>query len=140
MHTVGTRSLGIHYGGIILGAGAFGSFMTLPGQTAGVSVFVEPITADLGISRVSVSIAYAIGTLAGILPAPLIGRWIDRRGPRLTATVIAGGLALACAFMATVQSAAMLLVGFALLRPRALHEPLRGSVAPPAGATSRRSA
>jgi MFS family permease len=103
-----------------LGAGTFGSFMTLPGQTAGVSVFFDPITADLGISRTSASIAYAVGTLAGILPAPVIGRWIDRRGPRLTATLIAGGLALACAFMATVQSAMMLLVGFALLRGAAI--------------------
>ncbi|MCA1415032.1 MFS transporter [Bradyrhizobium sp. NBAIM20] len=94
--------------------------MTLPGQTAGVSVFFDPITADLGISRTSASIAYAVGTLAGILPAPVIGRWIDRRGPRLTATIIAGGLALACVFMATVQSAVMLLVGFALLRGTAI--------------------
>ena len=103
-----------------MGAGTFGSFMTLPGQTAGVSVFFDPITADLGISRTSASIAYAVGTLAGILPAPVIGRWIDRRGPRLTATLIAAGLALACAFMATVQSAMMLLVGFALLRGAAI--------------------
>ena len=103
-----------------MGAGTFGSFMTLPGQTAGVSVFFDPITADLGISRTSASVAYAAGTLAGILPAPVIGRWIDRRGPRLTATIIAGGLALACAFMAMVQSATMLLVGFALLRGAAI--------------------
>jgi MFS family permease len=103
-----------------LGAGTFGAFMTLPGQTAGVSVFFDPITADLSISRTSASIAYAAGTLAGILPAPVIGRWIDRRGPRLTATIIAGGLALACTFMATVQSAMMLLVGFALLRGAAI--------------------
>ena len=94
--------------------------MTLPGQTAGVSVFFDPITADLGVSRTLASIAYGTGTLAGILPAPLIGRWIDRRGPRLTATIIAGGLALACAFMAMVQSAMMLLVGFALLRGAAI--------------------
>lgn len=120
MLAVGPRSSAVHYGWIILGAGTFGSFMTLPGQTAGVSVFFDPITADLGISRTSASIAYAVGTLAGILPAPVIGRWIDRRGPRLTATIIAGGLALACVFMANVQSAMMLLVGFALLRGTAI--------------------
>lgn len=114
------RSSALHYGWIILGAGTFGSFMTLPGQTAGVSVFFDPITADLGISRTSASIAYAVGTLAGILPAPVIGRWIDRRGPRLTATIIAGGLALACVFMATVQSATTLLIGFGLLRGAAI--------------------
>ena len=94
--------------------------MTLPGQTAGVSVFFDPITADLQLSRTSASIAYAAGTLAGILPAPVIGRWIDRRGPRLTATIIAIGLALACAYMALIQSGAMLLVGFALLRGTAI--------------------
>jgi MFS family permease len=120
LQTVQPRSSAIHYGWIILGAGTFGSFMTLPGQTAGVSVFFDPIIAELGISRTTASTAYAVGTLLGILPAPVIGRWIDRRGPRLTATIIATGLALACAFMATVQSAIVLLVGFALLRGTAI--------------------
>lgn len=120
MRPVDPRSSGLHYGWIILGAGTFGSFMTLPGQTAGVSVFFDPITSDLNISRTSASIAYAVGTLAGILPAPAIGRWIDRRGPRLTATIIALGLALACIAMAAVQSAMTLLVGFALLRGAAI--------------------
>ena len=105
---------------VILEAGTFGYFWTLPGQTAGVSVFFDPITADLQISRTSASIAYAVGTLAGILPAPVIGRWIDRRGPRLTATIIAGGLALACVCMAFVESAMTLLIGFALLRGMAI--------------------
>ena len=94
--------------------------MTMPGQTAGVAVFFDPINADLHISRTSASIAYAAGTLAGILPAPVIGRWIDRRGPRLTATIIAAALALACAYMALVQSELMLLLGFALLRGTAI--------------------
>lgn len=110
----------VHYGWVILAAGAFGSFMTLPGQTAGVSVFFDPITADLGVSRSWASTAYAAGTLAGILPAPLIGRWIDRRGPRLTAMVITIALALACGTMALVNSGIMLLVGFALLRGTAI--------------------
>jgi MFS family permease len=94
--------------------------MTLPGQTAGVSVFLDPITAELGVSRTSASAAYAAGTLAGILPAPLIGRWIDKRGPRLTATIISAALALACATMAFVQSGLALLIGFALLRGAAI--------------------
>lgn len=110
----------IHYGWVILAAGTFGSFMTMPGQTSGVSVFVDPMIADLGVSRTWASLAYAAGTLAGILPAPVIGRWIDRRGPRLTATMIAGALALACVYMAIVQSGIMLLLGFALLRGTAI--------------------
>ena len=114
------KNFPMHYGWIILAAGAFGSFMTLPGQTAGVSLFLDPITTELGMSRTSASSAYAVGTLAGILPAPLIGRWIDRRGPRLTATIISAALALACAYMALIQSGLALLVGFALLRGAAI--------------------
>jgi MFS family permease len=114
------KAFPIHYGWVILAAGTFGSFMTLPGQTAGVSVFLDPITAELQISRTTASAAYAAGTLAGILPAPIIGRWIDRRGPRLAATLIASSLALACLYMALVQSALMLLLGFALLRGAAI--------------------
>jgi MFS family permease len=110
----------IHYGWVVLAAGTFGSFMTVPGQTAGVSVFFDPLTSDLQISRSWASIAYAAGTLAGILPAPVIGRWIDKRGPRLTATIIAAALAMACAYMAFIESRLMLLVGFALLRGTAI--------------------
>lgn len=114
------RRLPFHYGWVVLAAGTLGSFMTLPGQTAGVSVFFDPITQELGISRTWASAAYSAGTLAGILPAPLIGRWIDGRGPRVTGTVIAASLALACLFMALVNSGIMLLIGFALLRGTAL--------------------
>src|SRR5688572_407390 len=56
--------------------------MTLPGQTNGVSLFFDPIAADLGLSRGQIALAYTVGTLAGALPAPFVGRWIDRRGPR----------------------------------------------------------
>jgi MFS family permease len=110
---VSPKASALHYGWIILGAGTFGSFMTLPGQTAGVSVFFDPITADLGISRTSASIAYAAGTLTGIPPAPVIGRWIDRRGPRLTATIIAV-LAGCCALCIVCGAGA-----FAVRRPSA---------------------
>lgn len=94
--------------------------MTLPGQTAGVSVFFDPVTQELGISRTWASAAYSAGTLAGVLPAPIVGRWIDRQGPRIAATVIAAVFALVCAYMALVRSELMLLIGFALLRGAAL--------------------
>ena len=110
----------VHYGWIILAAGTFGSFMTMPGQTQAVSVFFDPLIADLHITQLQASFAYTVGTLAGILPAPLIGRWIDRKGPRMTATVIAFSLAAACAAMAFVQSWMTLLLGFALLRGAAI--------------------
>jgi MFS family permease len=110
------HGVGFHYGWIILTAGAIGSFMTLPGQTNGVSLFFDPIAADLGLSRGQIALAYTVGTLAGALPAPFVGRWIDRRGPRVAAATVAIAMGLACAVMALTWSALTLAIGFAVLR------------------------
>jgi len=69
-------------GWFVLIAGAVGVFMTTPGQTVGVSAFVDHIAVDLDIPREQVVMLYSVGTLLGILPAPLIGRLVDRYGPR----------------------------------------------------------
>jgi MFS family permease len=105
-----------HYGWVILVSGAIGSFMTLPGQTNGVAMFFDPVAADLGLTRAQVALAYTIGTLAGALPAPLVGRWIDRRGPRLAGGAIGIAMGLACVVMALTWSALTLTIGFAALR------------------------
>jgi sugar phosphate permease len=109
-------ALPFHYGWVILGAGAVGAFMTLPGQTTGVALFFDPVAADLGLTRAQVALAYTIGTLTGTLPAPFVGRWIDRRGPRLAVGAIALAMGIACLIMASVHSALALTVGFAALR------------------------
>jgi MFS family permease len=92
----------------------------LPGQTQGVSVFFDPIAGSLNLSRTQMALAYTLGTLAGTLPAPLVGRWIDRRGPRLAAGIIALAMALACGVMALSNSALTLTIGFAALRGSAV--------------------
>lgn len=94
--------------------------MTLPGQTNGVALFFDPLMADLGLTRAQVALAYTIGTLAGTLPAPLVGRWIDRRGPRRAAGAIAIAMGLACVAMALTWSALTLTIGFAALRGAAV--------------------
>jgi MFS family permease len=109
-----------HYGWVILIGGALGAFMTTPGQTIGVSAFFDPLARDLALSRAAVALCYTLGTLAGILPAPLVGYWIDRRGPRLAAGVIALAVTLACGVMALTQSALTLTLGFAVLRGSAV--------------------
>ena len=114
------RSVPFHYGWVILAAGALGAFMTLPGQTTGVAVFFDPVAADLGLTRAQIALAYTVGTLAGILPAPFVGRWIDRRGPRLAAGAIAIAMGLACVAMASTYSALTLTIGFAAIRGAAV--------------------
>ncbi len=92
----------IHYGWVVLGASTVGMAMTIPGQTVGVSVFLDAIIADLGLSRSVVSGAYTVGTLAASLALPFVGRQIDRVGPRRAVVIIATLFALACAFMGLV--------------------------------------
>ena len=103
-------------GWIVLAAGAIGVFMTTPGQTVGVSAFVDPIANDLAIPREQVVMLYSIGTLLGILPAPLIGRLVDRYGPRRAIALIAPALGLACAALAWSLGPWSLALGFTLLR------------------------
>jgi MFS transporter, OFA family, oxalate/formate antiporter len=104
------------YGWVVLAAGTFGMMMTTPGQTLGVSVFLDRIIADLGVSRSFVSLLYTIGTVTGSFVLPFVGRFIDRRGPRVAVIVVAALFALACGYMGLVRNVVMLLLGFVLVR------------------------
>ncbi|GAB3650980.1 MFS transporter [Glycomyces tarimensis] len=63
--------------------------LTAPGQTASISVFLDPMIADIGVSRTVISTAYMIGTLTGALALPWIGRAVDKYGTRRAMAVIA---------------------------------------------------
>jgi hypothetical protein len=71
------------YGWRIVGLTALLTAMTAPGQTVGVSVFVDPMIQALELSRSQMSLAYLVGTLAGAigLPAMLV-RWIMESSKR----------------------------------------------------------
>lgn len=75
----------------VVAASAIALALTAPGQTAAVSVFVDPLIAELGVSRSAVSAAYLVGSLAGAFVMPVLGRAIDRFGPRPIMALIAGG-------------------------------------------------
>jgi MFS transporter, OFA family, oxalate/formate antiporter len=104
------------YGWIVLFAATVGMMMTIPGQTIGVSIFLDGIIADLGMSRSEVSTLYLLGTLGGSLVLPFVGRFVDRRGPRLAVVAIAAAFALSCVWMGFVQGTVTLLIGFTLVR------------------------
>jgi len=73
----------------VVSAAAVALALTAPGQTAAVSVFVDPIIDDLGVTRSAVSTAYLVGSLAGAFVMPYLGRLIDRFGPRRIMAAIA---------------------------------------------------
>jgi MFS family permease len=101
-------------------AAAIGVFMTTPGQTVGVSSFVDLLAVDTGLTRERVLVLYSVGTLLGILPAPLMGRLVDRYGPRRMVLFIALALGAACAAMGAAQGPWTLALGFTLLRGTAI--------------------
>ncbi|WP_216215696.1 MFS transporter [Amycolatopsis aidingensis] len=73
----------------VVAAASVALALTAPGQTAAVSVFVDPLIRDLGVSRSAVSTAYLIGSLSGAFVMPVLGRLIDRYGPRRVMATIA---------------------------------------------------
>ena len=100
----------------ILGLAILTAALTGPGQTIGVSVFVDHLIADLGLTRSAVSTAYLIGTLTAAFALPVVGRQIDARGVRLGMTAIGIGFATALALMSGVVGFVTLAGGFALIR------------------------
>jgi MFS family permease len=90
--------------------------MTVFGQTPGVSVFVDPVARDLGLSRPEISALYSVASLGAALLVPLVGRWIDRHGVRRAGAVIGAAFGLVVLALSGAQSAAWLLAGFLGIR------------------------
>lgn len=104
------------YGWRIVALASITAALTGPGQTIGVSVFVDHFIADLGLTRSQVSTAYLIGTLVAAGGLPLIGTRIDRIGVRRAMTWIALAFGVALVAMSTVQGFVMLALGFVAIR------------------------
>jgi MFS family permease len=90
--------------------------LTGPGQTIGVSVFVDWFITDLGLTRSEVSLAYLVGTITAAFAMPIAGRLIDGSGIRRAMTVIGIGFGAALMAMAGVAGFVTLAAGFVLIR------------------------
>lgn len=103
-------------GWLVLLAGVVATFMTIPGQTVGVAPFIDHIATDLALTRDQVLIYYSLGTLFGVLPAPFIGRFTDRFGPRRVVPLVVLAVSAACIALALVQGPLTLAAAFTFLR------------------------
>lgn len=114
--------VGFYYGWVVLVVGTVGLIASIPGQTAGVSVFTDHLTDSTGLSRVQLSIAYLIGTGSSGFLLPRGGRLVDRYGSRVMALVATAGLAttlIGLSFVGPMNTAVGMVVmsiGFGLLR------------------------
>ncbi|MFP4229189.1 MAG: MFS transporter [Salinivenus sp.] len=106
----------VYYGWVVLGIATLGMAATLPGQTAGISLFIDAFIEDLGLSRSVVSWLYTVATVLGSLALPLVGRLADRYGPRRLALAVIALLAVSCMGMRWVQGWIGVFLGFLFLR------------------------
>ena len=104
------------YGWRIVVLGAIGMALTAPGQTPGISVFIDELIPALDLSRSQVSLAYLVGTLTGALAMPLVGKWIDQYGVRLVMAGVGIAFGAALVGMSSVVGFVTLLLGFAGIR------------------------
>ena len=104
------------YGWAMLAVAALGMFASGPAQSHLFSVFIRPISEDLGISRTAVSSAYAGATLLAAFGLPYVGRLVDRFGVRRVVLVVALLFGAACIAFGQVDHIVLLALGFAALR------------------------
>lgn len=113
---VGSVSGNFYYGWAIVAVAALCMFSSGPGQSHTFSVFIDPISDSLGLSKSAIASAYAVATLAAAFLLPKAGRLLDRFGPRKTLLTVTTLLGIACMFFGAAANVIWLALGFALLR------------------------
>ncbi|MGM7700395.1 MFS transporter [Pseudalkalibacillus sp. Hm43] len=104
------------YGWIIVFLGGLGLFFSGPGQTYGISVFIDSYIEEFDWSRSLVSGIYSGATLLSGSLLFLMGRAVDKYGQRTMALIVGISLAIACFWNSFVFTPVMLFIGFFLLR------------------------
>lgn len=116
------RKVPFYYGWIIVVVATIGAIASVPGQTAGVSVFTDDLIDTTGLTRLQLAIAYLIGTGTSGVLLGFGGRAIDRYGSRVVALGATLGLAstlLGLSMvgpMGTAVGIAVMSLGFGCLR------------------------
>lgn len=104
------------YGWVILGCVCCAGFSRQGGSVATLSIFVAPMIHDFGWSRTALSGAVSAGGVLAALSSPLLGRWLDREGPRLVLCLAVLGTGAAAMLLSLTQSLAMFYLLFCVAR------------------------
>lgn len=90
--------------------------LSAPGQTIGISVFIDPMIAGLPVSRAQMSTAYLVATLVGAAALPAVGTWTDRVGVRRALLTVVLLFSIATAATSGVQGLVTLMIAFTAIR------------------------
>ena len=104
------------YGWVVLFVASLAMFISGPGQTYTVSIFVDPIISDLSWSRTMVSGLYTAGSLTGAGILVLVGRLLDRYGARVILLTVVFLFGFATILMSRIDHPVELYLGFAGIR------------------------
>ena len=104
------QGLPVHYVWIILTCVCLACFSRAGPAVATLSMFVTPMTSEFGWSRTAISGAVSLGGVLAALSSPMLGSYLDRRGPR----IVLGMAVLATGFTLMLLSSIESLVGFYL--------------------------
>lgn len=105
-----------YYGWAIVGAGFLASALSSPGQSFLIALYLDPVMADVGLTRVEISTLYAVATLLAAACLPFIGGIADRVSSRRFLGGVLALLALSLVLLSQARSVAALAGAFFLLR------------------------
>ena len=105
-----------YYGWAVVGTAMVCSALSAPGQSFALSLYIEHLIRDLGISRVQISSIYAGATLAAAATLPLFGAWADRTTARRFMGVVLLAMAGAMVLLSQAQGVAMVVAALFALR------------------------
>lgn len=93
-----------YYGWVILGAAVLAMALGSGVSFWAFGLYVDPIEDEFGWSRAQVSAGFSVSLAISGLSGPLIGRWVDARGPREAILIGAVMTALTYLLLATTSS------------------------------------
>ncbi len=104
------------YGWVIVGVGFLCSMLSSPGQSFALSLYLESLITELGLSRLELSSLFATATLLAATCLPVVGGWADRTTGRRYLSSVLALLGVVLLLFSRVESAFALGAAFFALR------------------------
>ena len=105
-----------YYGWVILACICCVSFARQGAAVATLSIFIGPMTDELGWSRTAISGAVSLSGILAAVSSPMLGPVVDRHGARTLLMWAVMAMAIGCLLLATVESLPLFYLYFCLAR------------------------